>query len=162
MQTVFVGLGSNVGDRLKHIKEATAAIKENIGAVQLASTIIETAAWGNTNQHAFLNQVLQIQTNKSAFEIIDFINAYQSKHRNKDYTKWGPRTIDIDVLYYDSYCIFAEEIELPHPFIAQRKFVLHSLAEIAPNWSHPILRQSQANLFSNCADKTEMVEYLNV
>lgn len=161
MPKVFLGLGSNVGDRLGNLKNATKAIQKDAGIIQDASTIIETHAWGKTNQSSFLNQVLKIETKKSAFQLLEFIDHYQSIHRNSDYIKWGPRTIDIDILYYDSYCIFAEEIELPHPFIAQRKFVLHSLAEIAPNWRHPILREDQISLLNNCTDKTEIVEYLN-
>ncbi len=162
MQTVFLGLGSNVGDRLSHLQQARDAIQNQIGEIIIASRLIETEAWGITEQGAFLNQVLKIRTNCSAFAILNFIDSYQAVYRNENYTKWGPRTIDIDVLYYDSYCIFAEEIELPHPFIAQRRFVLHSLAEIAPYWMHPVLRENQTQLLANCNDKTEIVEYLNV
>lgn len=156
MQEIYLGLGSNVGDRYENLSQAIQFIEEVLGKIDVLSEIIETPAWGPIEQQSFLNQVCRISSDSSAFQLIEKINIYQKSCRSSDYVKWGPRSIDIDVLYYGSNCIFAEDLEIPHPQISVRKFVLYSLAEISPDFIHPIEKKTQKALLEACEDKSQV------
>ncbi len=158
---VILGLGSNVGDRVDHLSKALSFVIQDIGPLLKKSHIIESSPWGITDQATFLNQVVLVGSELGAFEILAAINRYQKAHRNVNYKKWGPRSIDIDILYFGSYCIFAENLEIPHPEICNRRFVVHSLAEIVPEFCHPIYGKSQQQLLDECNDPGKITQYLN-
>ncbi len=149
MSTCFLGLGSNMGNTNSHFDQAESFIEKNIGSIIRKSTRIITKAWGNTDQADFLNGVLEIKTTKSAFEIMSLIHQFEETHRNKKQGKWMPRTIDVDILYFDVDIIFSDVVNVPHPYIQERTFVLDSLVELAPDYIHPIYKLSNKTLLSH-------------
>ncbi len=140
---VFIGYGSNMGNRQALIDRALQIIDadEDIQTVS-RSTTIETPPWGFEEQAPFLNGVVEIKTLKTPLELLDFLQAIEKQLHRERKIKWGPRTIDLDILFYDEMILDSPRLNLPHPYIAERLFVLEPLAEIAPNRVHPIYRKT--------------------
>ncbi len=131
MSKVFLGLGSNLGDRHHHISTAISVLKlNNEIEVTKESSIYETEPYGYINQPNFLNMVVEINTTLSPMGLLNFVNDIEAKLGRKRLIHWGPRTIDIDILLYDGMIIKNEVLEVPHPYIMKRLFVLVPLAEI--------------------------------
>lgn len=134
----FVGIGTNLGDREKNIKSAIDMIGEFSEIINV-STNIETKAWGVTDQPDFLNGVIEV---KSFYEPEDFMKTLLGIEKNLGRVrekKWGPRTIDLDILFIDDMIIYSDILKVPHPYIEERDFVLRPLKEIAPFFVHPVL-----------------------
>jgi 2-amino-4-hydroxy-6-hydroxymethyldihydropteridine diphosphokinase len=128
MTTAYVGLGSNLGDRERLIREAA----ELIGAVRL-STVIETEPWGYENQPMFLNAVAEVDTRLTARQLLDqLLDVERRLGRERGDAQWGPRTIDLDLLLYGDEMIDEPGLVVPHPLLPDRLFVLRPLAELAP------------------------------
>lgn len=155
---VYLGLGSNLGNRQENLDLACQRISENIGAIVAQSSIYETAAWGLTEQDDFLNQVICISTRYKAPEVLAKILAVEQSMGRIREVKWGARIIDIDILYYNTDIIKLSNLTIPHPFIKDRRFVLVPLAEVAPDFIHPCLQQTNATLLANCADTSEVLK----
>ncbi|MGD9677826.1 MAG: 2-amino-4-hydroxy-6-hydroxymethyldihydropteridine diphosphokinase [Vulcanibacillus sp.] len=131
MNKVFLGLGSNIGDRYKILHEAVESLLENPNIeLQNWSSIFETEPFGYREQPDFLNMVIEISTNLEPLELLEYINKVEEKHERKRVIHWGPRTIDIDILLYGNEVIKSKKLQIPHPLIRQRLFVLIPLAEI--------------------------------
>lgn len=151
--------GSNIGDRLLELETARQLIGQKIGAVDRCSSVFETAAWGNTDQGAFLNQIVSGITAKNALEVMRLaldIEKEMGRFREK---KWAPRTIDIDLLFLDDQVITSEELTLPHPLLHQRKFTLVPLCEIFPDFRHPVLKTTMAELLAGLSDPLDVRVY---
>lgn len=155
---VYLGLGSNLGNRQENLDVACQRISESIGVIAAKSSIYETAAWGLTEQNDFLNQVICVSTDYEASEILAMILAAEQFMGRIREVKWGARIIDIDILYYNDAIIKLDNLTVPHPFIQVRRFVLAPLAEVAPDFVHPILQQTNAALLANCADTSEVIK----
>jgi 2-amino-4-hydroxy-6-hydroxymethyldihydropteridine diphosphokinase len=155
---VYLGLGSNLGNRQENLDLACLRISETIGAIVAQSSIYETAAWGLTEQNDFLNQVICINTEYEASEVLRKVLAVEQSMGRIREVKWGARTIDIDILYYNADVIKLTHLTVPHPFIQERRFVLTPLAEIAPDFVHPQLQQTNATLLANCSDTSEVIK----
>lgn len=158
---VYILTGSNMGNSLDNLELAASRIHESCGKVLQKSSVYKTAAWGNTSQNAFLNQVICIETTLGPQELLTnllFIETQMGRVRNE---KWEPRVIDIDILFYDTLQLNEPNLILPHPYIQQRRFTLIPLVEIAPQFVHPVLQQSMISLLTQCEDKL-MVEKLDV
>lgn len=153
---VFISLGSNLGNRAENLKKAIQAIKLNVGDISRQSSIYETQPWGNSNQPDFLNQVILIHTDKSPEDCLKALSAIENQMGRKREEKWGTRIIDLDLLYVDDTIIESEELKLPHPGIAQRRFVLVPMAEIADDFIHPQIHKNQQQLLDECADVLEI------
>jgi 2-amino-4-hydroxy-6-hydroxymethyldihydropteridine diphosphokinase len=133
MTTAYVGLGSNLGDRERLIREAA----ELIGAVRV-STVIETEPWGYGNQPMFLNAVAEIETRLTARQLLDhLLDVERRLGRERVGAQWGPRTIDLDLLLYGDETIDEPGLVVPHPRLTDRDFVLRPLAELAPSLKIP-------------------------
>ncbi len=156
---VFLGLGSNLGNREENLLKAQKLIDKKVGKVHSKSSIYETAAWGITEQNAFLNQVLEIETVFSPDAVLHLLLKIEKNMGRIREIKWGERSIDIDVLYYNNEIISTENLVVPHPFIQERKFVLVPLCEIAPVFIHPRLKQSNLELLEKCQDSGEIVVF---
>jgi 2-amino-4-hydroxy-6-hydroxymethyldihydropteridine diphosphokinase len=149
---VYILLGSNQGNSQQNLANACNLIKERIGLIQTKSSIYRTAAWGNTEQKPFLNQVLLVQTELKPLDCLNTLLQIETEMGRIRKEKWEPRVIDLDILFYNSETIEADNLIIPHPFIAQRRFTLIPLAEISPNLFHPKLKQSILELLETCED----------
>ena len=152
MFNVFLLLGSNMGDRLLFLKQAIKHIESDIAPVIKTSSIFETQAWGKTDEADYLNQVVEIQTNLPAQDILEKILRIENMLGRKRVQKWGSRIIDIDVLFYGQTIVNEENLQIPHPELHKRRFTLEPLAEIAPELVHPVFNKSILQLKSELKD----------
>ena len=159
MNTVYIQLGSNIGERESFITKSMHKVEDDIGKIITASSIFETTAWGNENQNNFLNSVIEIKTPFDAFTILQKSQEIENNLGRKRSDKWGERTIDIDILFYNNKIINTKELTIPHPLIQKRKFVLVPLSEIAPNYIHPTLKKNISTLLSECKDNQKVLDY---
>ncbi len=151
MNHVYLSLGSNVGDRWAQLHKTIEILNED-GAVKIVSSVYETAAWGNTNQPLFLNLVLLILTKDEAGNFMKKLLFTEEMMGRVRHQKWEARIIDIDILYFNNEIIIEHELIIPHPHLHERKFVLAPLAEIAPEFVHPVLKMNSVQLLNNCND----------
>ena len=117
--------------------------------------IYESAAWGPIQQEPLLNRVLKVETSLPPEELLEILLTIERKLGRERRIKWGPRIIDIDLLYYNQEIIRTDTLSVPHPFIPERRFTLAPLAEIAPDFIHPVLKKDQETLLRECKDDLE-------
>jgi 2-amino-4-hydroxy-6-hydroxymethyldihydropteridine diphosphokinase len=151
-------LGGNIGDREIALKLALLKINEKVGHVTAQSNIYETEAWGVENQQAYLNQCIEVKTNYTALDLIDILLSIEKdlgRERGISET-YQPRTIDIDILFYNNDIINQSKLLVPHPRLHLRKFVLIPLQEIGSKYLHPLLNKTIFNLLSECEDTSDV------
>ncbi len=153
MAFVYVSLGSNVGDKKQYLIDALCAMKERNFWLKVGSKVYHTEPKGSAEQDWFLNMCLLIDTRyppltllKKCQEIEDFFG------RDRSQEKWGPRTLDIDIIFYEDMIFEDPRLIIPHPFMHERKFVLAPLDEIAPLFEHPVLKKTVHRLLMECPD----------
>jgi 2-amino-4-hydroxy-6-hydroxymethyldihydropteridine diphosphokinase len=152
MNQAVLLLGSNIGDRKKKLTDTVRMIEEKAGLIMKKSQLYETAPWGNTDQDPFYNQVIVIETILKADELMQVllqIEIDQGRVRNQ---KWEPRIIDIDILYFNDEVIREDHLLIPHPLLQERRFVLVPLAEVLPDFVHPVLKINSLRLLERCED----------
>lgn len=152
MNRIILLTGSNIGDSLLNLVKAKNKIQTNIGEVRNESSVYITAAWGKRDQPDFLNQVLVADTLLSAIEVLNRILAIEEGMGRVRSEKNDPRTIDIDILFYDSEQVKESHLEIPHPLIGERRFVLEPLNEILPDFLHPVSGKKISQMLSECRD----------
>lgn len=152
MNRAYLLIGGNIGDRQASLAEAREAIGRYCGTVIACSSIYETAAWGEEKQAAFLNQALAVDTLLIAGALMRTILEIEAGLGRKREKKYGPRTIDIDILLYNDDVIEEEGLSVPHPRMQDRRFALACLNDIAPDKIHPILGKTVRQLLEECAD----------
>ncbi len=153
MHQVYISLGSNVGNREGNLAKALRLIQEQAKVV-VTSAIYETEAWGRINQPPFFNQVVLIETVLEPQDLLEFVKSIESKcGRKLTLERFMPRTIDIDILFYDNRIYSSEELKIPHPLIHERKFVLIPMVQIAPTYVHPVLGRTILQLLGRCTDE---------
>ncbi|KXZ39739.1 2-amino-4-hydroxy-6-hydroxymethyldihydropteridinediphosphokinase [Alkalithermobacter thermoalcaliphilus JW-YL-7 = DSM 7308] len=134
MHNVYLSIGTNVGDREKNINDAINYISQ-IEKTQILkiSKVYETEPWGYTNQEKFLNICVKINTHLNPYELLDSCQMIEQYLKRERIIRWGPRTIDIDILIYDDIICEDERLTIPHPRMKERAFVLIPLLDIEPN-----------------------------
>lgn len=151
---VFLLLGSNQGNKKDFIERAVSAISSECGQIVTASSYYFSESWGYDDED-YLNQALEINTQLSAKKLLQRTQHIEKKlgRETKTTTHYEARPIDIDILFFENYCIETPSLTIPHPRLHLRNFVLQPLQEIAPNFIHPLLHQSISELAENCPDK---------
>lgn len=157
MNYAYLILGGNIGNTLENLRKTRDLINKTAGAITKISDIFITAAWGNTEQPDFLNQAIKIETKLSPVNLLEsLLKIEEQLGRIRDEKKWAARTMDIDILFYNSETVNEPHLKIPHPFIQERKFVLAPLAQIAGDYIHPVLGKSIDTLLSECPDTSEI------
>ena len=158
MNTSFLLIGGNEGDRQANLDMAVRLMEASGTLVLQRSALYETAAWGKTDQPAFLNQALKVSTSLDAPVFLDLLLAIEEKMGRKRREKYGERNIDIDILFFNDVILRLPQLVIPHPEIQNRRFALAPMAEIAPGLIHPVLHRSIADLLAACPDKLEVTK----
>lgn len=152
MNTAFLLIGGNIGDRAACLNRAVELIGHQVGKIENISAIYETAAWGKIDQADYLNQVAAVNTSLEPANVLKAILAIEKNMGRIRKKVWEPRLIDIDILFYNEEIIREEHLHIPHPHLQDRRFVLVPLAEIAPDLVHPVLKQTIRELLEKCPD----------
>ncbi len=155
-QTVYLSLGSNVGERAKNLQNAIAALADAGVEVSRISSIYETEPVDLREQPWFLNCVVEAQTNLPPLELLQALRAIEARMGSKKLVAKGPRLIDMDILLYGNETIDTPELQVPHSRMHLRRFVLAPLAEIAPRARHPVLGLTAAEMLARAADKSQV------
>jgi 2-amino-4-hydroxy-6-hydroxymethyldihydropteridine diphosphokinase len=162
MEICYLLLGSNIGDRLNYLNKASEAVRLIAGRVIRCSSVYETESWGFVDSTPFLNQVIVVQTNLRADELMKKLLLAETelgRLRGKAGEGYSARIIDIDLLFYGQQIINEPELTVPHPRLHQRRFALMPMVEIAPGLIHPVLKSSMAELEAICPDSLKVVKY---
>ena len=153
LQTVYLLLGSNLGNREEILTKAIELISEKVGVIISQSKNYETKAWGKTDQPDFLNIALGITTNLMPMEVLEQTQAIEEQLGRVKIEKWGARLIDIDIIFYEQAIInIPNRLHIPHPLVQERVFALEPLAEITPDFIHPVLQKTVRTLLSEIKD----------
>ncbi len=160
MQTAYLLLGSNLGNRLSYLDQTKELIGKHCGNISLQSSVYETAAWGITAQPSFYNQVIVLQTTLLPETLMQKLLDIEESMGRIRTVKYGPRTIDIDIQLIDNLTNNTPLLILPHPFLQERRFALLPLSEVAPQLMHPILHKTMLDLLNECTDELEVKKVL--
>lgn len=152
MNRAYLLIGGNIGDREAWLAKARESIAAGCAFITAESSIYETAAWGKEDQPAFLNQALEIETDKSPRDLLNCLLSIELAMGRERKEKYGPRTMDIDILLFNQEIVQEKDLVIPHPRMQQRRFVLVPLQEIAPLAVHPAMGQTITQLLTACTD----------
>ena len=145
MAVLYLGIGSNLGDKERHIKAAVNHIEELVGKIVSRSALYVTEPWGFSSENSFINVAVGVETMLSPRNVLDAtkeIERLMGRTCKSSEGRYEDRIIDIDILLYDDWIIEEADLIIPHPLMSQRLFVMRPLCEIAPELIHPVLRKS--------------------
>lgn len=160
MPNCYLILGTNLGNKLQNLLSATEHIKEKAGMVVKISSIYETEAWGKQSENSYLNQALELYTDLAPEELLLCLLKIEADLGRIRKGKWDDRTMDIDILLYGQEIINTTQLTIPHAMMADRRFVLLPLNEIAPHVNHPIFRKNIEALLLECLDPGKVEKLL--
>tara|TARA_Y100000310_G_C20526154_1_gene736139 strand:+ start:542 stop:1030 length:489 start_codon:yes stop_codon:yes gene_type:complete len=150
--TIYLGLGTNLSERKDNLEEAIRLLKEYVEPIR-TSSIYETDPWGHTDQPDFLNCVLKASTELSPELLLKAVKKVEKEIGRKENFLYGPRLIDIDILFQEDQIVNQSDLTIPHAKIAERAFVLVPMNELEPKLNHPTLNVSIKELFNEVKDK---------
>jgi len=154
---IYIGLGSNIGDKKDYIIKAELEISKIFNTKVLkSSSLYKTEPWGIKNQDFFLNSVLEIKTSLNPYELLSELKRIELVLGRKKREKWFEREIDIDLLFYNDFILEIEELKIPHPEISNRNFVLVPLCELKPDFVHPVFKKTMKELLNDSIDNSEV------
>ncbi len=159
MHIAYLLLGGNTGNRGAMLEAARQGIQREVGEILRQSAIYETAAWGKENQADFLNQAIEVETALPARDLLAACLGIEAGLGRVRKETNGPRPIDIDILFFDHDVYHTPLLQVPHPRMPQRRFVLVPLAELIPDYRHPQLHQSVGQLLEACTDPLPVKKY---
>jgi 2-amino-4-hydroxy-6-hydroxymethyldihydropteridine diphosphokinase len=147
MPRAFIALGSNLGDRKKNIAEAVERMRRRGIKIIKMSSVIETEPYGYKEQEKFLNAACLVETKLSPLELLDVLLDIEKEMGRERKIRWGPRNIDLDLIFYEDRVIREERLEVPHPDAHNRTFVMGPIAEIDPDFVHPVLKKKVGEIY---------------
>jgi len=155
MSIVYIGIGSNLGNREKNCLHAIEFLEKRGITVKKMSSMYETKPWGVKDQPLFLNMAIEIETELKPMELFKVLKSIEREIGREESLRWGPRKIDLDILLFDNIVLNRNNLIIPHPLMHERDFVLRPLCEIASNINHPILKMSIGDLFQQLCKKLQ-------
>ena len=155
---VVLLIGGNMGDRLHYLTDAIYQLNVHFTLIK-KSKVYETEAWGGNSSGNFLNQALLMETDSDAHQVLETVQEIEHKLERKRERRWGNRTMDIDIIYFDDDVLESPILQIPHPLLQERKFVLFPLSEIIPDYIHPIFKLSQLELLDRVKDASGVKEW---
>lgn len=155
---VYLALGSNLGDRMANLRAAAAALSPAL-TVRRVSPVYQTSPWGVTDQPDFLNQVIEVETRLTPLDLLVYLKHLERELGRVPTVRYGPRLIDLDILFFNQDVINLPELTIPHPRLAERAFVLVPLADLVPGLMHPELKRTVAELLAN-VDRSGVAPYV--
>jgi 2-amino-4-hydroxy-6-hydroxymethyldihydropteridine diphosphokinase len=162
MNRIYLSLGSNLGDRSRNLKKGIGLLEQLAGKPGAISSIYETEPWGCESDLNFYNLVIELFTPLGPLPLLEVIHEVEKKcGRERSQIRYAPRTLDIDILFYGESVIDYPELVVPHPNLQERQFVLVPLAEIAPQFVHPLLNKDMEQLVKACRDDKKIIQKLH-
>ena len=152
MNSAYLITGGNMGQRDEQLAYAARLIEERCGTIIDRSSLYETAAWGKTDQESFLNQALVLETPLNARDLLHEILYIENLMGRDRIEKYGPRIIDIDIIFFNHQVIKEDGLTIPHPEMAKRRFVLEPLNQVIPAYIHPVYYKTVSELLYQCDD----------
>ncbi len=157
MYSVYLITGSNQGDRAAQLSRVLDELQQHAGTVAQTSEVYETEAWGREGLPAHLNQAILLKTELEPEELLVMLQQIERRLGRVRQERWGIRSVDIDILYFEQRIIDQPDLKIPHPLLQERNFVLVPLTEIAPAWIHPVSGKTNATLLKECLDTLSVV-----
>ncbi|MFH0702565.1 MAG: 2-amino-4-hydroxy-6-hydroxymethyldihydropteridine diphosphokinase [bacterium] len=163
MSIAYICIGSNIGDRVGYVQQAHNLLNDTEGIKIInGSSLYETEPYGYKNQEWFVNAVLKIETNLEPLKLLEEcqrIERQLGRVRNMELPQWGPRTMDLDILFYDKLIITTNELQIPHPMLDLRAYALVPFLEIAPDLIHPVIGKTISEIHNNLPAPEEVYLY---
>lgn len=156
MYSVYLITGSNQGDRAAQLTHVLDELRQHAGKVAQTSKVYETEAWGRAGLPAHLNQAILLETALEPLALLSLLQQIEHRLGRVRQERWGVRSIDIDIIYFEDRIIDLPELKIPHPLLQERNFVLVPLAEMAPDWLHPVLQKTNATLLKESLDQLKV------
>lgn len=154
MAIAYIGIGSNLGNREANCLTAIKLIRDRGLTINKQSSMYETTPWGVEEQPGFINMAIEIETSLEPEKLLESLKCIEAEIGRQDSYRWGPRVIDLDILLYSDIIINSPMLQIPHPLMHQRDFVLRPMSEIAPDKMHPVIKKTIDKLLAEEARTT--------